>query len=235
MIMQNAGLPEAGDCRTGGGRKGPAIIGFRQVLEERCGQARADFHRLAAAIVRPRAASWKELWDKTVAAETERTREQLAAVASGDPAHLGQATVVRTTPGPEPRAFGMCGRLRTWTPLPSNTCARSQAGGGGPTVSRTMTRLINRAGGSGAGSPRTCAMTLAMASRPCTSLSTATVDRAGVAKRPSSSSSQPNTLTSPGTRQPRESAPRTAPMATWSFTATTAVTPHPSGSLRTAS
>ncbi|MBB5781518.1 cupin domain-containing protein [Nonomuraea jabiensis] len=154
VIMQNAGLPEAGDAvltfptdvlrdrdaylaaatlpaqgsederaAAARARRDLAITGFRQLLEaveERGEQALADFHRLAAAIVRPRAASWKELWDKTVAAETERTREQLVAIASGDPAHLGQATVVRTTSGPEPRAFGMCGRLRTWTPLPSS-------------------------------------------------------------------------------------------------------------------
>ncbi|MGW4967619.1 cupin domain-containing protein [Nonomuraea sp. NPDC004186] len=154
VIMQNAGLPEAGDAvltfpadilrdrdaylaaatlpaqgsederaEAARARRDLAIDGFRQLLEdveERGGQALADFHRLAATIVRPRAASWKELWDKTVAAETERTREQLAAIADGDPAHLGQATVVRTTPRPGPRAFGMCGRLRTWTPLPAS-------------------------------------------------------------------------------------------------------------------
>ncbi|MCG5221033.1 cupin domain-containing protein [Streptosporangium sp. KLBMP 9127] len=152
VIMQNAGLPEAGDAvltfppdvlrdrdayltaatlpadgsederaaaaRT---RRDLAVAGFRQLLEEvdkRGGEALADFHRLAAAIVRLRAAAWAELWSLTVAAETERTREQLAAIANGDPAHLGQATVVRTTPRPGPRAFGMCGRLRTWTPVP---------------------------------------------------------------------------------------------------------------------
>ncbi|MGW6502257.1 cupin domain-containing protein [Nonomuraea angiospora] len=154
VIMQNAGLPEAGDAvltfpsdilrdrdaylaaatlpaqgdedkkaAAARARRDLAIAGFRELLEdveERGGQALADFHRLAAAIVRPRAASWKELWNKTVAAETERTREQLVAIAGGDPDHLGQAAVVRTTPGPEPRAFGMCGRLRTWTPLPAS-------------------------------------------------------------------------------------------------------------------
>ncbi|MGW6502549.1 hypothetical protein [Nonomuraea angiospora] len=101
-------------------RRDLAVTGFQQLLEEvdeRGGQALADFHRLAAALVRPRAASWAELWSGTVEAETERTRRQLAAIADGDPAHLGQAAVVRTTPRPGPRAFGMCGRLRTWTPL----------------------------------------------------------------------------------------------------------------------
>ncbi|WP_237100957.1 hypothetical protein [Nonomuraea sp. MG754425] len=104
-------------------RRDLAITGFRQLLadvEERGGPALADFHRLAAAIVRPRAAAWTELWERTVAAETERTRARLAAVATGDPAHLGQAAVVRTMPEPGPRAFGMCGRLRTWRPLPAS-------------------------------------------------------------------------------------------------------------------
>ncbi|TMR21324.1 cupin domain-containing protein [Nonomuraea turkmeniaca] len=152
VIMQNAGLPEAGDAvltfpadvlrdrdaylaaaalpaqgsederaTAARARRDLAITGFRQLVEdveERGGQALADFHRLAAAIVRPRVASWKELWNETVATETERTKSQLDAIAGGDPAHLGQATVVRTTPRPGLRAFGMCGRLRTWAPLP---------------------------------------------------------------------------------------------------------------------
>ncbi|MFI6182145.1 cupin domain-containing protein [Nonomuraea sp. NPDC051191] len=152
VIMQNAGLPEAGDAvltfpadvlrdrdaylaaatlpvgvsedeRAAAARvrRDLAVAGFRRLVadaEERGGQALADFHRLAAAIVRPRVASWKELWDGTVAAETERTGSQLDALAGGDAAHLGQAAVVRTTPGPGPRAFGMCGRLRTWAPRP---------------------------------------------------------------------------------------------------------------------
>ncbi|MGW2158836.1 cupin domain-containing protein [Nonomuraea sp. NPDC001699] len=152
VIMQNAGLPEAGDAvltfpadvlrdrdaylaaatlpvgvtedeRAAAARvrRDLAVAGFRRLVadaEERGGQALADFHRLAAAIVRPRVASWKELWDGTVAAETERTGSQLDALAGGDAAHLGQAAVVRTAPGPGPRAFGMCGRLRTWAPRP---------------------------------------------------------------------------------------------------------------------
>ncbi|MGR6918274.1 cupin domain-containing protein [[Actinomadura] parvosata] len=151
VIMQNAGLPEAGDAvltfpapvlrdpdayraaatlpeqasederaAAARARRDLAIDGFGRLLrevEERGAQALADFHRLAVEIVRPRAASWRELWNGTVAAETERTRAHLDAVESGDPAHLGQATVVRTAPRPGPRAFGMCGRLRTWTPL----------------------------------------------------------------------------------------------------------------------
>ncbi|MFI7696661.1 cupin domain-containing protein [Nonomuraea sp. NPDC049655] len=152
VIMQNAGLPEAGDAvltfpadvlrdrdaylaaatlpvgcsederaAAARARRDLAVTGFRRLVadaEERGGQALTDFHRLAAAIVRPRVASWKELWDQTVAAETERTASQLDAIAAGDPAHLGRAAVVRTTSGPGPRAFGMCGRLRTWAPLP---------------------------------------------------------------------------------------------------------------------
>lgn len=150
VIMQNAGLPEAGDAvltfpkdalrdrdtylaaatlppdgseaeraAAARARRDLAITGFRQLLadfDERGAQALADFHHAAAAIVRPRAASWADLWQRTVAAETERTRRHLAAIANGDPAHLAAATVVRTIRKPGPRAFGMCGRLRTWTP-----------------------------------------------------------------------------------------------------------------------
>lgn len=152
VVMQNAGLPEAGDAvltfpaevlrdreaylaaatlPTGGteaelaaaarARRDLAIAGFGQLVDDvgrRGGAALADLHRLAADLVRPRVEAWTALWNETVAAETERTRAQLAALADGDPAHLGQATVVRTTPRPGPRAFGMCGRLKTWTPVP---------------------------------------------------------------------------------------------------------------------
>ncbi|MCK2220334.1 cupin domain-containing protein [Actinomadura sp. ATCC 31491] len=152
VIMQNAGLPEAGDAvltfpadvlrdrdaylaaaalPAGGtederaaaarARRDLAITGFRQLLAdvgERGGAALAELHRLAAALVRPRVEAWTELWRDSVEAETERTRARLAALAAGEHDHLGQAAVVRTAPRPGPRAFGMCGRLRTWAPLP---------------------------------------------------------------------------------------------------------------------
>ena len=74
-----------------------------------------------------------------------------------------------------------------------------------------------------------------MASRPWRSRSMATVDNEGVPKRASSSSSQPNTLRSPGTFHPRLRLARTAPIASTSLAATTAVIPVSGGRLITAS
>ena len=46
--------------------------------------------------------------------DVETTRAQLASLAAGDAAHLADSAVVRAVRRPEPRAFGMCGRLQAW-------------------------------------------------------------------------------------------------------------------------
>lgn len=76
--------------------------------------ALAALHERAARLVRPRVAGWRATWDATVAAETERTRDQLDALAEGRPGALGAASVVRATRTPGEPGFGMCGRLTTW-------------------------------------------------------------------------------------------------------------------------
>lgn len=77
-----------------------------------------EFYAAAGALVRPLVEDWMRLWSETVEADVETTRSQLAALASGDASHLGDAAVVRAVPGPEPRAFGMCGRLGIWDTAP---------------------------------------------------------------------------------------------------------------------
>lgn len=88
------------DLRAAVEAEGPAVL--------------AEFHQLATELVQPKTGHWKKLWSSTVEAETERTRQQLDAIAAGNSGRLAEAKVVRPNPKPEPRLFGMCGRLQTW-------------------------------------------------------------------------------------------------------------------------
>ncbi|GAB3536507.1 cupin domain-containing protein [Arthrobacter tecti] len=98
-------------------RRDLAIEGYAELLsalsEGNRGPLEA-FYAAAAALVQPRVEEWSRLWRDTVLADVEATRSQLAALSSGDASHLGDAAVVRAVPRPEPRAFGMCGRLGIW-------------------------------------------------------------------------------------------------------------------------
>lgn len=141
VVMSNAGLPEAGDAvltfpaavladadayaqaarlPDGDGRAAAARVrrdlalqGF-EALRAGGADAMARFHRRAIALVRHRVPQWRVLWETTVLAETERTRERLEALAAGDPEALADAAVHRAAPTPGERGHGMCGRLRTW-------------------------------------------------------------------------------------------------------------------------
>lgn len=115
-------LPAEGDdaaraeaART---RRDLALTGYEQLLgriESQGPEAMEHFHELAVNLVRPRIGDWQQIWARTVEAETERTRAQLLALGAGDGAHLREAAVIRGEPRPEPRLWGMCGRLQTWT------------------------------------------------------------------------------------------------------------------------
>lgn len=141
VVMANAGLPEAGDAvltfptavlsdpeayaaaaslpigphreAAARERRDLALQGFA-ALRDAGADALAAFHRQAVAIVRPRVAGWRELWESTVLAETQRTGRQLTALAAGEASVLSSATVTRAAPNSVERQLGMCGRLRTW-------------------------------------------------------------------------------------------------------------------------
>jgi mannose-6-phosphate isomerase-like protein (cupin superfamily) len=150
-IMQNAGLPEAGDAvltfpteilrdpeqyaaaatlPDGAGREAAArarrdlaLRGYTELRRRMDANGSApltEFYALAAALVRPKVERWTELWTRTVEAETERTRRQLASLANGSGAHLAEARVVKAIPRPQPRAFGMCGLLQIYDAPASN-------------------------------------------------------------------------------------------------------------------
>lgn len=136
VVMQNAGLPEAGDAvltfpaevladptayaeaasaadEAGARRRRDlAMAGYADLLD---GGAAAwtAFHRAAARLVAPRAPGWRDLWRDRPLAQAERTGEHLAALAAGDPAHLAHAAVHTADAVPGQR-FGMCGRLSVW-------------------------------------------------------------------------------------------------------------------------
>lgn len=100
-------------------RRDLAIEGYRSLLAALRNGDRGPLEELyaaAAALVQPRVEEWTKLWSDSVLVDVETTRAQLASLAEGDASHLGDAAVVRAVPRPGPRAFGMCGRLGTWTP-----------------------------------------------------------------------------------------------------------------------
>lgn len=71
------------------------------------------FHRLAAALVRPKVAQWTKIWEDTVRRQVEATGQALTDLAGGSAAPLSDAAVAtaRKHPG---EGYGMCGRLTTW-------------------------------------------------------------------------------------------------------------------------
>lgn len=151
IVMQNAGLPEAGDFvlsfpddllndpdayfqaaslspkgevytnneQAARRRRDLAVQGFVTLCErfEREGpQALEAFYAAAARLIRPKLDSWRTVWEHGPLAETQRTGEQLAALAAGDTAHLLNGDVYEL-PGPaDPRRLGVCGTLGVYLP-----------------------------------------------------------------------------------------------------------------------
>lgn len=139
VIMANAGLPEAGDLvptfpldvlddpeayRRAAAtpvdddgvrrRRDLAVEGFG-ALRDGGPTALQGFHRRAAALLAPRAADWRAVWEQGPGAEAERVRAQLARVAAGEPGAMAGATVHAVAP-PVDRAYGCCGMLGKYLP-----------------------------------------------------------------------------------------------------------------------
>lgn len=109
-------------------RRDLAVAGYRELraaVAARGADALAEFHERALRLVQPRVAAWTALWESTVAAETDRTRAGLEALAAGRTDALGAASVVRAEVTSGERGYGMCGRLRTWR-WPSGTADRTE-------------------------------------------------------------------------------------------------------------
>ncbi|MET0237882.1 MAG: cupin domain-containing protein [Kibdelosporangium sp.] len=133
VIMQNSGLPEAGDAvltyppeiladpvayhqaRTPRDRRDLAVRGFLELADAvRSGDAKAlvRFYRQAAALVAGKLDDWAVRWRSGPFEAARRTGEQIGALRDGDITHLLSAAV-RTTQAPDPgaRKHGMCGML----------------------------------------------------------------------------------------------------------------------------
>lgn len=136
VLMQNSGLPEAGDAvftfppeilahphayaeaaalptdenaaRT---RRDLAIKGYlplREALRDGDSAPLREFYRAAVALVAPKIDEWAPRWRAGALAAAELTGEHLKALANGDASHLARSGVRVTTPVRD--GYGMCGR-----------------------------------------------------------------------------------------------------------------------------
>ncbi|SER14656.1 hypothetical protein SAMN05216188_10889 [Lentzea xinjiangensis] len=138
VVMQNSGLPEAGDAvftfpaevladpgeyavasaadgeEAARRRRDLALTGF---LELRRGGAAAldEFYAAALALKRESLADWEKRWRDGALASAELTGAHLDRLRHGDPGHLAEADV-HVLPADAPRRFGMCGRLDVHDP-----------------------------------------------------------------------------------------------------------------------
>jgi hypothetical protein len=131
VLMQNGGLPEAGDAvftfprevlddpdeyarcaalQPDRERRDLAIEGFAELRES--GDL-DDFYAAALRIVAPRLDEWEAKWREGALAAAERTGEQLSALKAGDSTVLREARLHRGHAKDDPRKLGMCGRLAT--------------------------------------------------------------------------------------------------------------------------
>jgi len=143
VIMQNAGLPEAGDAvltfeadilasperyakaatlppgATQGAarsRRDAALAGYKWLKEAAiAGQPDAikQFHRDAVRLVQSRAPEWQTIWEEKIAPEAARTGARLVEISEGRFDHLADATIARSKAEGR-EVFGMCGMLQKW-------------------------------------------------------------------------------------------------------------------------
>jgi mannose-6-phosphate isomerase-like protein (cupin superfamily) len=93
-------------------RRDLAVEGFLRLADAARAGDPAPLQRLydsALALVRPKAAAWRGIWERTVAQETARTADILDALDRGDGAHLLKSALMES---PAEERWGMCGHLR---------------------------------------------------------------------------------------------------------------------------
>jgi hypothetical protein len=136
VVMQNTGLPEAGDAvltfprstwRIGRptsvrspptpararARRDLAVTGFlelRRRTEAGDTAALEEFYVAAAALTRTQLPAWRERWLYGAAGVADRTGREIDALAAGDHSYLRAATVSRAERPPQ-ETLGMCGCL----------------------------------------------------------------------------------------------------------------------------
>ncbi|MFC8297958.1 cupin domain-containing protein [Micromonospora orduensis] len=144
VLMQNSGLPEAGDAvltfppevladpdayaaavaLPDGGAPGADVrAAYRrrdlavtgfQALRAGGPAALAAFHDAALALRRPLLADWRRRWAVGAGRAAAGTGEQLDALERGDACHLGEARVYAVDEPVERGRLGMCGLLDTY-------------------------------------------------------------------------------------------------------------------------
>ncbi|WP_432828078.1 cupin domain-containing protein [Dactylosporangium sp. CA-092794] len=144
VLMQNSGLPEAGDAvltfppevladpaayraaatLPGGSgsdlapayrRRDLAVTGFLAMRSAGPG-AFTDFCRAAAALVAPKLADWRKRWESGALEVALETGRQLDALDKSEIAHLANGGI-EVLPAPTERGkHGMCGLLETYIP-----------------------------------------------------------------------------------------------------------------------
>lgn len=143
VVMQNGGLPEAGDAvftfppeyletadtyrlaakavdeASARRRRDLAVEGYLELAKAAASgdpSPLAEFYRLAVQIRSELFDSWEQVLRTGALAAAERTTGELWALKQGRIDHLLEAAVrVEDAPEPDKRAFGMCGRLDRYT------------------------------------------------------------------------------------------------------------------------
>lgn len=135
VIMQNSGLPEAGDLvitfedevladpdryaafaalAPPTERRDAGVEGFMRWKAECEKEPRLTLDRLyrrANAVVAPRVGEWRQRWETGASAVTEATSLQLASLEAGDANHLFGSGVFSSTFDVPERRLGCCGTL----------------------------------------------------------------------------------------------------------------------------
>ncbi len=138
VVMQNSGLPEAGDAvftfpaevlasasryaeasaagdeEAARRRRDLALTGFLE-LRQSGGAALDEFYAAALALKRDLLDDWEKRWRSGALASAELTGEHLDRLRDGDLGHLAEADV-HALPAGGPQRLGMCGRLDTHDP-----------------------------------------------------------------------------------------------------------------------
>ncbi|CAM3877578.1 cupin [Kibdelosporangium persicum] len=126
VVMQNSGLPEAGDAvltyppqvladpvdyhrgRKPRERRDLAVRGFLDLARDP--GALAKFYQQAAELVADRLDSWEARWEAGPLESVRQTQRQLNALRAGNVDYLMDSEV-RVAEAPAQRAYGMCGML----------------------------------------------------------------------------------------------------------------------------
>lgn len=138
VLMQNSGLPEAGDAvltfppdfladpleyerakalPPPSERRSLAIEGFTRLRESAIAgdfEPLRAFHEAAVRLVGPQLSEWRRRWFEGALHTAEMTGAQLDSLEAGTAPHLSDADVYELAEPTEQGRFGMCGLLNTY-------------------------------------------------------------------------------------------------------------------------